>query len=46
MSVYYAAYDLKNGYIDNWLVAGPQTIPVPDTARFQVDDLKLQIARH
>ena len=39
-------YTLDNGYIHNWLVAGPQAIPVPDLDRFAGDDLKLQIARH
>ncbi|MBL7183532.1 MAG: hypothetical protein ISS50_03675, partial [Anaerolineae bacterium] len=28
MSIYYVGYDLQNGYIHNWLVAGPQAIPV------------------
>jgi hypothetical protein len=46
MSVYYAKYDLRNGYIDNWLVAGPQAIEVTDLERFTGDDFKLQIARH
>jgi len=30
VSVYYVGYDLQNGYIHNWLVAGPQVIPVPN----------------
>jgi hypothetical protein len=46
MSVYYAAYNLQNGYIHNWIVAGPQAIPVPDLARFEGEDFKSQIARH
>lgn len=46
MAVYYANYDLKNGYIDNWIVAGPQAVPVPNLERFEEDDFKFQIARH
>jgi hypothetical protein len=46
MSIFYAGYDLHSGYIHNWLVAGPQAIPVPDLERFTRDDLKQQIARH
>jgi len=46
MSVYYAAYKLENGYIHNWVVAGPQAIPVADLERFEGADFKLQIARH
>jgi hypothetical protein len=39
-------YPLQNGFIHNWLVAGPLAIPVTDLDRFQRGDLKLQIARH
>lgn len=47
MDTYYLTYDLhEKGYIDNWLLAGPQVIPVPDLERFAGEDLKLQIARH
>lgn len=46
MHIYYARYELENGYIHNWLVAGPQAIPVLDLDRFQGQDWKLQIARH
>jgi hypothetical protein len=28
VSVYYADYDLRHGYVHNWLVAGPQAIAV------------------
>jgi hypothetical protein len=42
----YLEYQLQNGYIDNWLVAGPQAIFVPDLDRFEGEDFKLQIARH
>ena len=46
MPVYHARYEIENGYIHNWLVAGPQAIPVPDLDRFQGDDWKMQVARH
>ena len=42
MPVYYARYELGNGYIHNWLVAGPQAIAVPDLARFEGADWKQQ----
>ncbi|MDH7487309.1 MAG: hypothetical protein QHJ81_13680 [Anaerolineae bacterium] len=45
MPVYYARYELDNGYIHNWLLAGPQAMPVPDLHRFAGKDWKLQIAR-
>lgn len=45
MSAYYAGYDLQDGYIHNWLVAGPQAIPVPAPDSFEGQDLRLQIAR-
>ena len=38
MSIAYLGYNLQNGYIHNWLVAGPQAIPVPDLDRFAGDD--------
>jgi len=38
-------YELVNGFIKNWLVAGPQTIPVNNLDGFKGDDLKQQIAR-
>ena len=44
MPVYYARYELENGYIHNWLLAGPQATP-PDLERYQGQDWKLQIAR-
>jgi hypothetical protein len=46
MSIHYVRYELENGYIHNWLVAGPQAVPVLDLERFQGQDWKLQIARH
>ncbi len=45
MAVSYLEYQLENGYIHNWLVAGPQAIPVTDLHRFDGEDYKLQIAR-
>ena len=46
MSISYLEYQLQNGYIHTWLVAGPQAIFVPDLDRFEGEDFKLQIARH
>lgn len=40
------AYPLSNGYIHNWLVAGPQAILVADLERYQGTDYKMQIAEH
>lgn len=39
-------YPLQNGYISNWLIAGPQAIFVEDLDRYTGPDYKLQIARH
>ena len=39
-------YPLVNGYIHNWLVAGPKAIEVQDLERFTGSDWKPQIARH
>jgi hypothetical protein len=46
MSIFYLGYELQNGYIHNWLVAGPQAIPVTNLDRFEGEDFKIQIARH
>jgi hypothetical protein len=46
MTIYYLSYPLHNGYIHNWLVAGPQAIPVHDLDRFQGEAFKAQIAHH
>ena len=46
MPVHFVRYELTYGFIHNWLVAGPQAIPVHDLERYQGDDWKLQIARH
>jgi hypothetical protein len=45
MLTYSLRHELEDGYIHNWLVAGPQAIPVPDLDRFQGEDWKLLIAR-
>jgi hypothetical protein len=46
MPTHYLKYELEGNYIHNWLVAGPQAIPIPDLAPFEGADLKLRIARH
>jgi hypothetical protein len=46
MPTSYLEYQLENGYIHNWLVAGPQATYVPDLERFKGPDAKLRIARH
>jgi len=46
VSIFHARYEIENGYIHNWLVAGPQAIPVLDLDRFQGETWKTQIARH
>ncbi len=45
MSTYYLNYPLQDGYIHNWVVAGPLATPVADLDRFQ-DDTKIQIAQY
>src|SRR5512136_2594462 len=45
MPVYHARYELENGFVHNWLVAGPQAIPVLDLEHFHGNDWKFQIAR-
>ena len=37
---------LSEGYIHNWLLAGPQAIPVSDLGCFDQEGFKLQIAHH
>ncbi|MFN2285870.1 MAG: hypothetical protein ACK2UQ_15750, partial [Anaerolineae bacterium] len=46
MPISYVRYDLQDGYIHNWLVLGPQAIPVADLEQFPGPDYKLQIAQH
>jgi hypothetical protein len=45
MTVSYADYHLHNGYIDHWLIAGPQAIPVTDYEQLSGEDFRFQIAR-
>jgi hypothetical protein len=46
MTVSYLDYAVENGYIHNWLVAGPHAILVADLDRYTGADYKLQIARY
>ena len=39
-------YPLADGYIHNWIVAGPQAVEVKDLERFTGPDWKMQIAKH
>jgi hypothetical protein len=45
MNIGHLTYPLCDGYIHNWLVAGPQAIYVPDLDRFSGPDFKLRIAQ-
>ena len=45
MSDYHLSYPLSDGFIHNWLVAGPLATPVENLEAFQGQELKLQIAR-
>jgi hypothetical protein len=45
MPISYVYYDLQDGFVHNWLVAGPQVIPV-DLARFPGADFEREVARH
>ena len=40
-----AYYDLERGFVHNWLVAGPQAMPV-DLDRFQGDNFRQQVASY
>ena len=44
MRISYIQYDLEKGFVHNWLVAGPQAIPV-DIERFNGDHFKQRIAQ-
>jgi hypothetical protein len=46
MPIYYVHYDLSDGFVNNWIAAGPQAIPVQDLGRFAGTDPRLQIAHH
>ncbi len=47
MTSSYLEYELRDGYIHNWLVAGPQAIAIPDPDRYTggEPERKLQIAQ-
>jgi len=45
MPISYVYYDLQDGFVHHWLVAGPQAIPV-DLERFSGEDFKRQVALH
>jgi hypothetical protein len=46
MTEFFLEYKLQEGYIHNWLVAGPLTTSVSDLDRFDADDLRAQVAQH
>jgi len=46
MQTYYVEYDLSDGYVHQWLYAGPQAIKVENLEQYQGDDFKYQIAQH
>jgi hypothetical protein len=45
MAVSYLHYDLHDGYIHNWLIAGPQVIEVSNLDDFEGEDVERQIVR-
>jgi len=45
MSDLYLEYTLQDGYVHDWLVAGPQATALDDLERFPADGLRLQVAR-
>jgi hypothetical protein len=46
MSDRYLEYDLHDGYVHNWLVAGPQAIVTGDLDRYAAGDIRLELVRH
>jgi hypothetical protein len=46
MKLGYLEYPLANGYIHNWLVAGPQAVEVTELERFTGPKWKTQIVKH
>ena len=46
MPTHYARYEIEQGFIHHWIVAGPHAVPVLDLEKYQGEDWKLQIARH
>ncbi len=45
MSLSYIDFDLQDGFIGNWLAAGPQAVPVGDLSILREPDFKKQIAQ-
>lgn len=43
--MYYLEYFMEQGFIHNWLVAGPHATPVHDLERYQGPDLRMQVAK-
>ena len=46
MPISYITYELQNGYIHHWLVAGPQTLTIDNPETFFNLDAKLRLAQH
>ncbi|MDI7277363.1 MAG: hypothetical protein QME94_15405, partial [Anaerolineae bacterium] len=46
MPISYACFDLANGFVHHWLVAGPQAISISDPGSVSGSDLRVAIARH
>lgn len=46
MPVSYVQCDLHDGFVPNWLAAGPQAVPIEDPERFGPGDPRDAIARH
>ncbi|MBN2392969.1 MAG: hypothetical protein JXR84_19720 [Anaerolineae bacterium] len=46
MPISYIKYELQNGYIHHWLVAGPQTLTIDNPDTFLNVDAKLRLAQH
>jgi len=46
MSDRYLEYALHDGYVHNWLVAGPQAIVLTDLDRYPAGDIRLKVAQH
>jgi len=44
MQKYYVEYDLQDGYVNHWIYAGPQAVPIQDEDEFRGND-KLTIAQ-
>ena len=44
MTISYLRYDLSDGYVHNWLVAGPQPIPVSELGEGSEQDVRRRVA--